>query len=141
MACTFISVAISVYFENLTCSINEAGGSIQLTLVLSNSSAFDITVQLYIANGSSATPGEDYEPKYEVTFPNGTTKTKLNITIINDSLLEPDEKFTLAINSSSLPSNVTAGSPDNATVTILNDDCEYANSIFDVIKKLNCQAI
>ena len=130
-----------MYFKNSTCSFNENKGTIQLTLVLSISSSFDITVHLYDANGSSATPGEDYKPKYEVTFQYGTTKAKLNITIINDPLLEPDEKFTLTINSSSLPSNVTAGSPSNATVTILNDDCKYSNSIFDVIKKFNCQAL
>jgi len=32
--------------------------------------------------------------------------------------------FSLGIVSSSLPNNVTSGTPDSATVTITNDDCE-----------------
>ena len=131
MTCIFISVAVSVSFEDQPYNINETEGAIQLALVLSIPSSFDITVHLYNANGPSATPGKDYESKntYSVTFQNSTTKANLNISINDDLLLELDEKFTVTINSTSLPSYVTVGSPDSATVTILSDDCKYMNFI------------
>ena len=120
-----------MYFEDSAYSIIENEGTLPLTLVLSNPSSFDITVHLYNANGSSATPDEDYGSKYDVTFHKNITKVSLNITINDDKLLEPDEKFTLTINSASLPSNVNVDgdNPDSATVTILNDDCKYKSCI------------
>ena len=45
-----------------------------------------------------------------------------NVTIIDDNVLEGDENFMLTIDSSSLPSSVTVGTPDEATVTIVDND-------------------
>lgn len=59
---------------------------------------------------------------YNVTFPVRETCSLLNVPIVHDNVLEKDEKFILNINSSSLPSNIIAGNPDQATVTIEDDD-------------------
>ena len=115
-----------MYFENSAYSVNENEGIVQVTLVLNNSSSIDITVYLYNDDGLSAVPGKDYESEneYAVIFQSNIMKAKLNVSIINDKLLEYDENFTLNINSSSMPNNVYVGDPHNAIVTILSDDCK-----------------
>ena len=45
----------------------------------------------------------------------------LNISIINDTILESNETFTLTIDP---PSDVTSVDPSEATVTIVDDDSE-----------------
>ena len=59
---------------------------------------------------------------YTVTFPAGTTRVPFNVSINNDDILEDNEDFMLTINPSSVPTGVTVGSPDQATVTIVDDD-------------------
>ena len=52
------------------------------------------------------------------------TRVSFNISINNDDTFEDNETFTLIINTSSLPSHVIVGSPGQATVTIVDDDCK-----------------
>ena len=59
---------------------------------------------------------------YTVTIPAGSTNATFNVPINDDDILEDIENFTLTINSSSLPTGVTPGDPDVATVTITDDD-------------------
>ena len=59
---------------------------------------------------------------YIVTIPAGMTRVPFDIPINNDDILEEDEDFTLTIDPNSLPTGVTPGDPDQATVTIVNDD-------------------
>ena len=58
---------------------------------------------------------------YTVTFPAGQTTATFNISITGDNVLEGDENFTLTINETSLPTNVTRGIGE-ATVNIVDDD-------------------
>ena len=52
---------------------------------------------------------------------------EFDVSINDDMILENDEKFTLVIDSTRLPENVTVGNPDTAVVIIVNDDgkCVY----------------
>ena len=61
---------------------------------------------------------------YTVTFPAGMTMVSFNIPINDDDILEGSESFMLTIDPNSLPSGgtITVGSPDQATVTIVDDD-------------------
>ena len=59
---------------------------------------------------------------YTVTFPAGVTSVPFNVSIIDDMIFEGNENFILTIDRSSLPNDVTVGSPDQATVTIVDDD-------------------
>ena len=59
---------------------------------------------------------------YTVTFPAGMTSVPFDIPINDDMILEANENFTLTINPSSLPAGGTVGNPDQATVTIVDDD-------------------
>ena len=59
---------------------------------------------------------------YTITFPAGTTMVPFNVSIIDDMIFEGNENFMLTIDPSSLPTDVTVGNPDQATVTIVDDD-------------------
>ena len=64
----------------------------------------------------------DYDSgPHSVMITAGLTTASLNITIIDDSILEKIESFDLFINTLLLPSQVNAD-PDKATVTIVDDD-------------------
>ena len=121
----FIPAVVTIHFTKSTYSVNEGDGIVQPVLVLSSTSAVDITVHV-LCTGGSAVNGTDYELEtHEVIFQKGTNHTTLNITINDDTVWEANEDFTLTIDTSSLPSNVTVTKPGNTTVTILNDDCKY----------------
>ena len=63
---------------------------------------------------------------YTVTFPAGTTMVQFNVSINDDEIFEGDENFMLTIDPNSLPNDVsvTVGTPDQATVTIVDNDRE-----------------
>ena len=69
------------------------------------------------------TGGEDYTSGlYSVTFTAGGTVALLTIPINDDETFEGNENFTLIIDSSSLPSDVTIINPSRTTVTIIEDE-------------------
>ena len=59
---------------------------------------------------------------YTVTFPVGATSVPFDVPINNDDIFEGNEDFTLTINSSSLPTGGTVGSPGSTVVTIIDND-------------------
>ena len=59
---------------------------------------------------------------YTITFSPGSTTASFDIAIIDDSVLENEESFTLTIDPSSLPSRVTAGASNSSRVTIMDDE-------------------
>ena len=61
---------------------------------------------------------------YTVTFPAGQTTATFNIPITDDMILEINEDFMFTINQTSLPTVVTRGTLDEATVTIVDNDCK-----------------
>ena len=57
---------------------------------------------------------------YDVLFVSGSTGNVLNITIVDDNLLEPIESFNLTIDS--LSGDATIGNLDNAMISIIDND-------------------
>ena len=85
------------------------------TVTLSNASSQTISVNYATSNGT-ATAGSDYTATIgTLTFAPGVTTQVLNIPILNDSLNEADETFTLALSS---PTNAALGTQTAATTTI-----------------------
>ena len=69
--------------------------------------------------------GEDYSSgPYYITLAAGVTHFPFNISILDDEILEEDENFMLSIDPSSLPCSVATGNYNQATVTILEDECK-----------------
>ena len=132
-------------FAQPTYIVNEADGTVEPVLVLSNPSSNVITVQVFSTDGSATGKqlttsctiieiiimeyvggGVDYNSgPYTVQFDVGVTQMLFNVTMKDDSSLEDNETFTLNINSSSLPSSITIGDHRQTTVTIRNDDGRF----------------
>ena len=67
--------------------------------------------------------GEDYTSgSYSVTFTAGMTTASLSVPIKDDNIFEDNESFRLLIDLTSLPNDVTVGSPRSTVVVILDDD-------------------
>ena len=66
--------------------------------------------------------GTDYgSGRYTVIFPANTTTAPLSILVNNDDMVEMNETFSLTINP---PNDIMTVDPDNAVVTIVDDDSE-----------------
>lgn len=60
---------------------------------------------------------------YSVTFRSPATTASFNVAITQDSVLEGDENFNIAVDPTSLTSRgVSLGIPSDVTVTIVNDE-------------------
>ncbi|BAG01555.1 Calx-beta domain-containing protein [Microcystis aeruginosa] len=85
------------------------------TVTLSQASNQTVSVNYATSNGT-ATAGADYTATTgTLTFAPGVTTQVINIPILNDSLNEADETFTLALSS---PTNAVLGAVTIATTTI-----------------------
>ena len=74
---------------------------------------------------NSLTVGSDYTGEsFLVIFPAGVNVASFNVPIINDAIAELAESFTLdlVIPPASTAMGVIAGSPDTATVNIMDDE-------------------
>ena len=74
---------------------------------------------------NSLTVGSDYMGEsFSVTFPAGVNAITFNVPIINDNIAELAESFTLdlVIPPASTAMGVEKGSPDTATVNIMDDE-------------------
>ena len=80
-----------------------------------------------ILSFTSLTGGSDYSGvSFSVTFPAGVNAMSFNVPIINDNIAELAESFTLdlEIPAASAAMGVMKGSPDTATVNIMDDEGE-----------------
>ena len=64
-----------------------------------------------------------------IRIPSGVTSFSFRILIYDDDIIEGYETFDLQIYPSSLSDNIYIGSQSRATVTIVDDDCEYFKAI------------
>ncbi|MFN9179791.1 MAG: Calx-beta domain-containing protein, partial [Dolichospermum sp.] len=89
--------------------------NVSYTVTLSRTSSQTITVQYATANGT-AIAGSDYtSTSGTLTFNPGVTSQVINIPILNDSINEANETFTLNLAS---PINASLGTAKTATTTI-----------------------
>ena len=92
--------------------------------------------------------GIDYDSgPYHVMVPPNEISVVLSIPISNDDLLEGNEKFSLTIHATSMPDRVDIGNPDQATVTIVDDDGKYSTDCYyndvnelNLVARLRCKS-
>ena len=85
---------------------------------------------------NSLTGGSDYSGEsFSVTFPAGVNVMSFNVPIINDNIAELAESFslTLEIPAESMACGVIAGSPDTATVNIVDDEGKLSTFLCGII--------
>ncbi|HKI92562.1 MAG TPA: hypothetical protein VJ986_09690, partial [Gaiellaceae bacterium] len=98
---------------------NSGTTDVQIPVHVDVPPSSDLTVS-YSVSGT-ATRGSDFTTAGTVTMPANAlgTTALIHISVIGDTTVEPDETVTVTLSSGS---GYTVGSPDSATVTILNDD-------------------
>lgn len=88
------------------------------TVTLSAASTQTVWVR-YSTGGGTATAGIDYTAASgTLTFPAGTTTRTISVSVIGDTLVEPDETFVVALSNAANATLATS----TATGTIVNDD-------------------
>ena len=120
-----LSATDSSAAETLTSQTANPG---QFTLTRTGSTASALTV--YYTIGGSATNGVDYSTlSSSATFLAGQSSLNLNLSILNDALIEGNETVILTLSSSSAYS---LGSNSTAIVTIADDDfIDLRGAFFD----------
>ena len=99
---------------------NDSTSTVSLTVSLSVPSSLPVTVYYGTSNGT-AIAGMDYtQSSGQLTFQPGQTRQTLQIPILGDTTVEPDETFQVQLSgaSNAIPGNTT----NTATVTLSNDD-------------------
>jgi hypothetical protein len=107
-------------FGAATYSVAENGGSVTLTVTRTGGSSGAVSVAYATANGT-ATAGADYTATSgTLNFADGQTSQTITVPVIDDTLVEGNETFSVAL--SSPGGGATLGSPAAATVTIVDND-------------------
>ena len=108
----------SVKFSAANYSTSESSNVPVKVTRVNGTDSFSVS---YSTQDGSAKAGVDYTAKSGlVTFNVGELSKTIDIPILNDTLDENDEAFTVVL--TGLPPDVTLGTPSTATVTIKDDD-------------------
>ena len=110
-----------LFIGDVSIAEGNSGASIAtFTVTLSPASGNTVTVGFATANGTATLAGNDYQSATgTLTFNPGDTSKPISVTINGDTLVEPDETFT--VNLSNATGGAAIGTPFS-TGTIQNDD-------------------
>jgi uncharacterized delta-60 repeat protein len=112
-----------------TYTVNEADGSVTVTVERTGGNAGSAEVNYFTSNGTANSL--DYtQTSGKLTFADGETSKTVAVPITNDSVNERDETF--AFNLGTVAGSATLGTPTTAVVTITNDDPLPTLSVEDV---------
>ena len=118
-----------VQFSQANYDVNEADGTVTLTVTKTGVTATPATVN-YVTSDGSATAGEDYTTSSgTIAFLPNETEHTFTVPISQDNLHEGNEGFLVTLNT---PVGASLGAPNPATVTILDDDPSPSFTIDDV---------
>ena len=100
----------------------EPGDDGQFTVLLSGISDTDTVVSFSV--GGDATSGVDFQPiSGTVTIAAGTNSATIDLSVLDDSLIEVDEIVTVTLNAiTSGDSDITIAATNSATIQIIDDD-------------------
>ena len=116
----------SFRFSQATYSTPEGSGA-SITVERINGTAGAVSVQ-YATSDGTATAGSDYTAASgTLTFADGETSKSFTVSTTQDSAVEGDETFVLAL--SSPTGGAALGSPDQAVVVIQDDDVDPAGEL------------
>jgi hypothetical protein len=108
-----------VSLSSASAQVAENGGSIELTITLSEIHDQVVSVDVTTFNGT-ASAASDYVAVAETAFiPIGSLSAPVTIQILDDGIFEGDEHFTVDLSN---PNGADLGSPTTATVTITEND-------------------
>jgi hypothetical protein len=108
-------------FQLASQSVSENAGTVTLNVLLSGVSSSSITVDYAVSGGTATGGGVDYTfTAGTLSFPAGSTTQSFDVTIIDDTISEPDETVLIGLSNAVGP--VSIGAQDEHTLTILDND-------------------
>ena len=99
------------------------GGNSKIRITRSGDTSSAVEVTLSYADGSATSPGDYNANAHTVSIPSGKRSKDIRLPIVNDSMDEDDETFTVSLASDA--EGYTVGG--SATVTIKDDDTAAVN--------------
>ena len=119
---------VTVSFEYGTYVVAE-GSTTTIVITLSANPERTVNIPVTAINQGGATSADYSGVPAEVTFQAGDTEKGFTFTAVQDSVDDDEESVKLAFGT--LPSHVTSGPTDEATVTISDDDVPGVTVSFD----------
>ena len=110
---------VTVSFGSTTYAVAE-GSSVSVVVNLDDDPERTIAIPITVANQAGASSGDYGGVPSTVTFNRGETTKDFTLTAAQDSVDDDDEGLKLGFGM--LPARVSAGSPDETTVSIADDD-------------------
>jgi len=111
----------TLQLDAATYNVAENGGSLTVTVNRVGGSAGAVSVDFATANGTATTAGNDYTAAAgTLTFVAGDTSETFNVAILDDTMYEGNETFSVSL--SAATGGATLGTPSSATVTITEND-------------------
>ena len=120
--------SVTVSFEEASYTVAE-GNSVSVKVILSADPERTVTVPITKTNQDGAT-SSDYSVPSTVVFNSGDTEKAISFSATQDSVDDDGESVKLGFGSS-LPGGVSAGSTDEATVSITDDDVPSVTVSFE----------
>ena len=99
-------------------TVDESAGTATFTITLSKTWTSAVLVDVDTVNGTATAPSDYSSVNRTVTINAGSTSVTVPVTVIDDTIVETDETFTVTLSN---PTNATLGTV-TATGTIRNDD-------------------
>jgi len=117
-----VTAAPDVQFSSATYEVDEGVGTATITATLNPTSTQPVTVSYATSDGTATIADGDYNAASgQWVFNPGEQQKTFDVTIIDDDIEgEPDETVNLTLSS---PENANLGTPNPATLTILDNDC------------------
>ena len=114
----------TIQFSALNVSVNEGAGGVSITVTRTGGT--DTAFVTFETVSGSASDRNDFTPVFrQLTFAAGEVSKSINIPIIDDARLEGDETFIVTLSS---PLNAVLGTPNNSTVTIVENETGPSNA-------------
>ncbi len=110
---------VTVSFGSITYAVDEGGG-VSVVVNLDVNPERTVVIPITVTTQAGASGGDYGGVPSTVTFISGETAKEFTLTATQDSVDDDDEGLTLGFGT--LPARVRAGSPDEATVAIADDD-------------------
>lgn len=113
-------------FSTTAYSADENSGIVTINVSRTGGSTGAVTID-YASSDGSATAGQDYSATSgTLSFADGETSRSFDVALLDDTVYEGDETVTLAL--SNVTGGALMGSPDNAVLTILEDETQIIDN-------------
>ncbi len=109
----------TVQFSIANYTVNENAGTAVITVTLSAASSSTVTVSYTTSNGTAVAPSDYAAASGQLTFNPGETSKTFSVSIVDDTIQEPNETVNLSL---SAPINAMLGTPSTAVLTIMDND-------------------